>query len=134
MKPMPDTIWAAIRVGSTNGPVKPWADTSSDAEVPPDLLRRYFIHGEGRYRINKAIRDLCIFARQDLTRDPPFSRLVNVVISGVEESATQEAAVAAIELRKRGFVPDVIIGHAGWGETLHMKDIFPEARLRGPGG
>ena len=39
------------------------------------------------------------------------------------------AAAAAVELRKRGFVPDVIIGHSGWGETLHMKDIFPEARL-----
>ena len=39
------------------------------------------------------------------------------------------AATAAVELRKRGFVPDVIIGHPGWGETLHLKDIFPEARL-----
>ena len=39
------------------------------------------------------------------------------------------AAAAAVELRKKGFVPDIIIGHPGWGETLHMKDIFPEARL-----
>jgi glycosyltransferase involved in cell wall biosynthesis len=39
------------------------------------------------------------------------------------------AAAAAVELRKQGFVPDIIIGHPGWGETLHMKDIFPEARL-----
>lgn len=39
------------------------------------------------------------------------------------------AAAAAVELRKRGFVPDLVIGHPGWGETLHMKDIFPEARL-----
>lgn len=39
------------------------------------------------------------------------------------------AAAAAVELRKKGFVPDLIIGHPGWGETLHMKDIFPEARL-----
>ena len=28
----------------------------------------------GKYRINKMVRDLCVFARQDLTRDPPFSR------------------------------------------------------------
>src|SRR5258707_4843302 len=27
------------------------------------------------YRISKEIRDLCLFARQDVTRDPPFSRL-----------------------------------------------------------
>src|SRR5205814_1867028 len=30
---------------------------------------------DGGYRISKTIRDLCVFARQDLTRDPPFSRL-----------------------------------------------------------
>ena len=41
----------------------------------------------------------------------------------------EAAAVAAVELRKRGFIPDVIIGHPGWGETLHMKNVFPEARL-----
>ena len=39
------------------------------------------------------------------------------------------AAAAAVELRKSGFVPDLIIGHPGWGETIHLKDIFPEARL-----
>jgi glycosyltransferase involved in cell wall biosynthesis len=39
------------------------------------------------------------------------------------------AAAAAVELRRKGFVPDLIIGHPGWGETLHLKDIFPEARL-----
>ncbi|KRB81521.1 group 1 glycosyl transferase [Sphingomonas sp. Root710] len=39
------------------------------------------------------------------------------------------AAAAAVELRKTGFVPDLIIGHPGWGETIHLRDIFPEARL-----
>src|SRR6185503_3285413 len=29
----------------------------------------------GDYRILKDVRDLCLFARQDVTRDPPFSRL-----------------------------------------------------------
>lgn len=32
-------------------------------------------------------------------------------------------------LRKEGFVPDVIYGHSGWGPTLFMKDLFPEAKL-----
>lgn len=41
-----------------------------------------------------------------------------------------EAAVAAaVGLRNDGFVPDVIVGHPGWGETLHLKDIYPKARL-----
>jgi glycosyltransferase involved in cell wall biosynthesis len=32
------------------------------------------------------------------------------------------------ELRKKGFVPDLVTGHSGWGCTLYMKDLFPEAR------
>jgi two-component system CheB/CheR fusion protein len=43
--------------------------------VPPDRLRRHFTKVDGGYRISKAIRDRCVFARQDLTRDPPFSKL-----------------------------------------------------------
>jgi hypothetical protein len=28
-----------------------------------------------------------------------------------------------------GFTPEVIVGHPGWGETLMLKEIFPDARL-----
>ena len=45
------------------------------AKVPPDLFQRYFTRTEGGFRISKQIRDACVFARQDLTRDPPFSRV-----------------------------------------------------------
>jgi two-component system CheB/CheR fusion protein len=38
-------------------------------------LKRFFVKNDHGYQIQKSIRDLCIFARHDLTRDPPFSRL-----------------------------------------------------------
>ncbi len=44
-------------------------------EVSAERLERFFIRQNGEYRISKDIRDLCLFARQDVTRDPPFSRL-----------------------------------------------------------
>lgn len=44
------------------------------AEVSPER-RRFFTRGEDGYRIAKAVRDCCVFAKQNLTRDPPFSRL-----------------------------------------------------------
>jgi two-component system, chemotaxis family, CheB/CheR fusion protein len=44
-------------------------------EVSAARLERFFIRQNGAYRISKDIRDLCLFARQDVTRDPPFSRL-----------------------------------------------------------
>jgi two-component system CheB/CheR fusion protein len=44
-------------------------------QVSAERLRRFFVKANDEYRIAKGIRDLCIFARQDVTRDPPFSRV-----------------------------------------------------------
>ncbi|WBU57750.1 glycosyltransferase [Paracoccus sediminicola] len=40
------------------------------------------------------------------------------------------AARGARALRDRhGYVPDVIFGHSGWGETLFLREIWPDATL-----
>ena len=36
---------------------------------------------------------------------------------------------AALALRAQGFTPDVIVAHHGWGESLFLKDVWPQARL-----
>jgi glycosyltransferase involved in cell wall biosynthesis len=36
---------------------------------------------------------------------------------------------AAIQLREQGFVPDVIVAHPGWGESLFLQQVWPQARL-----
>lgn len=41
----------------------------------------------------------------------------------------QAVARALLALKARGFIPDVILAHPGWGETLYAKDVFPDARL-----
>ena len=44
--------------------------------------------------------------------------------------ARGEAAASGMrQLANEGFAPDLVIGHAGWGETLFVKDIWPRARL-----
>jgi glycosyltransferase involved in cell wall biosynthesis len=43
----------------------------------------------------------------------------------------QEVARKAVALKAKGFVPDIIIGHPGWGETLYLKDVFPDTPLLG---
>jgi two-component system, chemotaxis family, CheB/CheR fusion protein len=50
---------------------------SIEADVPPELLRRYFVRvdGEDYYRAGKALREAIVFSSQDVLRDPPFSRL-----------------------------------------------------------
>ena len=48
---------------------------SISEEISAERLQRYFVKEDHHYRIAKSLRDLCIFARQHVTRDPPFSRL-----------------------------------------------------------
>ncbi len=45
------------------------------ADLPRDLLRRYFIRGEHTLRVSKEVRDLVVFAEQNVISDPPFSKL-----------------------------------------------------------
>jgi two-component system CheB/CheR fusion protein len=44
-------------------------------DVSPERLRRFFTKVDGRYRISKDIREMCVFARHDLADSPPFSRM-----------------------------------------------------------
>ena len=45
------------------------------ADVSPERLRRFFVKVPGGYQVSKAIRGMCVFARQNLIKDPPFSRM-----------------------------------------------------------
>lgn len=45
------------------------------AGVSADRLRRYFVRTESGYRVAKSIRESCVFAEQNLIKDPPFSKL-----------------------------------------------------------
>ena len=44
-------------------------------EISPERMKRFFVKAEGGYRVNKAVRDMCVFARQNLASDPPFSQM-----------------------------------------------------------
>ena len=54
-------------------------------------------------------------------------------LRGTEAGVLNAQAVArvALDLRKTGFVPDVMHGHNGWGEIWYLKDVFPKSPLIG---
>ncbi len=54
----------------------------------------------------------------------PFARRFDL-----ECRRAEEVLYAASSLASSGFVPDIIIGHPGWGETLPLRSIFPKARI-----
>ncbi|TPG60292.1 glycosyltransferase [Roseomonas nepalensis] len=55
---------------------------------------------------------------------PPRARPAQAALARAERVAR-----LAIDLRRGGFVPDVVLGHIGWGDTLFLKDVFPQAPL-----
>jgi glycosyltransferase involved in cell wall biosynthesis len=60
--------------------------------------------------------------------DPKATRLGRNFTQMSDRGVT--AARACLQLRdKHGYTPDVIFGHSGWGETLFLKEVWPNAKL-----
>jgi glycosyltransferase involved in cell wall biosynthesis len=61
----------------------------------------------------------------------PASARTHHYVRPLEGAVRRGQAVvrACRELAQRGFVPDVICAHPGWGEALFLRDVFPKARL-----
>jgi two-component system CheB/CheR fusion protein len=43
--------------------------------VSPKRIQRFFTKADGNFRVDKAVRDMCVFAPHNILTDPPFSRL-----------------------------------------------------------
>ncbi|MBD2110071.1 chemotaxis protein CheB [Nodosilinea sp. FACHB-13] len=52
-----------------------WYSPTQVSDVSPERLQRFFVPTDGGYQVNKVVRELCIFACQNLITDPPLSRL-----------------------------------------------------------
>ncbi len=63
-------------------------------------------------------------------RTPPLSDIkgLGATYAAAAERGAVAARAAAQLQRDKGFRPDVVFGHAGWGETLFLREIFPKAR------
>jgi glycosyltransferase involved in cell wall biosynthesis len=60
--------------------------------------------------------------------DPAATRLGRNYTTMSDRGVTVARASAQLRDRK-GYRPDVIFGHSGWGETLFLKEVWPEAKL-----
>ena len=82
---------------------------SIDADVSETRLKRFFTSFNGSYQIAKFIRDKCVFAKQDLTTDPPFSNLDLISCRNMLiyfDSQLQERIVPILHyaLKSKGFL------------------------------
>ncbi len=45
------------------------------ADVPPELLSKYFMRREDNYQVSQKIREMVVFAQHNLIKDPPFTNI-----------------------------------------------------------
>ena len=78
--------------------------------TPPEWLRMV------RYRPHRKVAE----------RQHPYLRFVeSAVLNG------QALARAGWRLKERGYAPDLIVAHSGWGPGLYVRDVWPDARYLG---
>jgi two-component system, chemotaxis family, CheB/CheR fusion protein len=93
-------------------------------DVSPERLRRFFAEVDGCYRINKTIRELCVFARHNMLTAPPFSHIDLVSCRNVLiylDATLQQKLVPIMHyaLNPHGFL------WLGTSETIgNFRDLF----------
>ncbi|MGA6956702.1 MAG: CheR family methyltransferase, partial [Candidatus Acidiferrales bacterium] len=45
------------------------------SSVSPERIKRFFLKQSNGFQIHKSVREMCIFAKQNVAKDPPFSNL-----------------------------------------------------------
>lgn len=80
------------------------------------------------FSYHKVLRDMNIveYTLANLDRSKE-----NFLVSMLDNHVLRGQIVGRIAdaLKKQNFIPDVIIGHSGWGELLFLKDRFPKAHF-----
>ena len=79
------------------------------ADVAPELLARFFVEEEGLLRICREIREQVVFARQNILRDPPFTKVDliscrNLLIYLRSESQKKVMALLYFALQPDGYL------------------------------
>jgi len=86
--------------------------------------RIYFITQEDQNEIPNVIKLVYKPEHPIVSTCHPYSMVF-------DEAVRAGTAVAEIcrGIRSKGIVPDLVVGHCGWGETLFVKDVFPDVPL-----
>jgi glycosyltransferase involved in cell wall biosynthesis len=61
--------------------------------------------------------------RKASSAHPYLHQYEQAIVAGIQVSKLLEV------LKKKGYCPDVILAHPGWGETLFVKDVYPDIPL-----
>ena len=99
-----------------------------EADVAPERLARFFIREDetSTYRIGKTIRDMLMFAAQDVLKDPPFSRVDLISCRNLLIYLSAEAQKSVLQTFHYALRPD---GHLflSTSETIgQLTDLYTQ--------
>lgn len=100
------------------------------ADVPPDLVARYFVALDGVYEARKVLRRMLVFGGHDLAQRPPFPHVDlvlcrNVLIYFTPELQQRALEIFAYSLRDGGYLA------LGKSETvLPLERVFADVNRR----
>ena len=94
------------------------------ADVSPERLSRFFVKEERGYRVSKSIRDMVIFAPQNIIMDPPFTKLDLLTCRNLLIYLTPELQKKLLPLFHYSLNPDGIL-FLGTSESIGgLDDLF----------
>ncbi|MHB8420245.1 MAG: chemotaxis protein CheB [Myxococcales bacterium] len=108
------------------------------ADVGESRLARFFTSAPGGYRVGKAVREMCVFVKHDVTRDPPFTRLDlvscrNLLIYFGPELQQKTVPLFHYALNQPGFL---LLGKSetigGFGDLFALEDRGAKLYARKP--
>ena len=97
-----------------------------EKDVSARHLKQFFDKIDGGYKITKSIRELCVFAKHDLTKDPPFSRMdliscCNVLIYLEPSMQKKVLSTFHLSLKPSGFL---LLGRSeSTGRSSHLFEV-----------
>jgi two-component system CheB/CheR fusion protein len=102
------------------------------ADVSAERLRRFFVKEERGYRVSKSIREMVIFAPQNIIMDPPFTKLDLLTCRNLLIYLTPELQKKLLPLFHYSLKPDGIL-FLGTSETIGgFDELFApvDAKMR----
>lgn len=101
------------------------------ADVGLDRIRRYFIKEEnGQYRVKKLIRELLVFAPQNVIKDPPFTKLDLLCCRNLLIYLGTELQRRLLPLFHYSLKPEGILFLGSSESTGQTKDLFDPVHMK----
>ncbi|MHB1461785.1 MAG: chemotaxis protein CheB [Armatimonadota bacterium] len=94
------------------------------ADVSPERISRFFTEDQGQYRVNAEIREMVIFAPQNVVKDPPFTRMNIVTCRNLLIYMEQDLQRLVLRLFHYSLLPEgaLLLGSAE--TTSGTPDLF----------